>query len=119
MSFFVGLGIGVGVTSAAILADSPSSHIQRWRQGAEGEQATARALRGLANRGWTVVHDVDPGRGNIDHIAIGPPGIFLVDSKDLHGTVSVERGRLSVRHRSRHAEGAAPAPCGLGARLHT
>jgi Nuclease-related domain len=56
-------------------------------------------LRRLAKRGWTVVHDVDRGRGNIDHIVVGPSGIFLIDSKDLHGAASVERGRLSVRWR--------------------
>jgi hypothetical protein len=105
MSFFWGLGIGVGVTMAAILADSPPHHIERWRQGADGEKATARALRRLTRNGWVVVHDLDRRRGNIDHVLVGPPGIFLLDSKDLFGAVSVTGGRLSVRWREDPGDG--------------
>jgi len=39
------------------------------------------------------------GRGNIDHLLIGPPGVFLLDSKNLSGLLSVKAGVLSVRWR--------------------
>jgi hypothetical protein len=54
-----------------------------WRRGARGERRTARALRKLARHGWTVLHDVaiPSSRANGDHLLIGPPGVFLVDSK--------------------------------------
>jgi hypothetical protein len=90
---------------AAMIADSPPHHIERWRQGADGEKATARALRRLTRNGWVVAHDLDRGRGNIDHVVVGPPGIFLLDSKDLFGAVSVTRGRLSVRWREDPGDG--------------
>lgn len=53
-----------------------------WRVGAKGEETVARELERLGG-GWTVVHDVPVGdRGaNIDHVVIGPPGVFTVNSK--------------------------------------
>jgi hypothetical protein len=61
-----------------------------WRRGARGERRTARALRKLVRQGWTVLHDVAvPGsRANGDHLLIGPPGVFLVDTKAWHGTIT-------------------------------
>jgi len=48
---------------------------------AEGEKATAKALRGLVKSGWTLLNDVDWGRGNIDHVLVGPAGVFLLETK--------------------------------------
>ena len=47
--------------------------------------------------GWTALHDVHwPGRpqANIDHIAIGPGGIVIIDAKNWSGTVTVRDGAL-------------------------
>jgi Nuclease-related domain len=99
LGFYWGLGVGVAVALVMVLADSPPHHIERWRQGFEGEKATARALRRLKRAGWILVDDVDTGRGNIDHLLVGPAGVFLLESKNLHGLLSVERGVLSVRWR--------------------
>jgi hypothetical protein len=54
-----------------------------WRVGAEGEEIVAGQLEKLVKRGWTVVHDVPVGeRGsNIDHVLVGPGGVFTVNSK--------------------------------------
>lgn len=51
MRFWWGLGLGVGVGPVFAPADSPPQHIERWRQGAEGEKATARVLRRLVKDG--------------------------------------------------------------------
>jgi len=58
-----------------------------WRPRGAG---TARPLRKLLRQGWTVLHDVAvPGsRANGDHLLIGPPGVFLVDSKAWHGHIT-------------------------------
>ena len=51
--------------------------------GSIGEEQTAELLRQLGD-GWTVDHDVPRRRGgNYDHIVAGPPGAYLVDSKNL------------------------------------
>jgi nuclease-like protein len=89
---YLGIGLGIAITMTMVFFDSPPHHIERWRQGAEGEQATARALRRLVNGGWTPVHDVEIGHGNLDHILVGPPGVFLLETKKLHGAMTVERG---------------------------
>lgn len=70
--------------------------IENWQQGVWGEQATAKALRPLERGGWVVLHDLPAERGNVDHIAIGPGGVFLLDSKRLGGSASVTAGVLTV-----------------------
>lgn len=94
---YVAFAAGAALVMAAVLFDSPPAHIERWRQGAEGERRTARALRRLVRNGWTLINDVDTGHGNIDHILIGPPGVFMLESKNLHGDLSVRSGVLTVQ----------------------
>ncbi len=67
-----------------------SAETAAWRRGARGERRTARALRKLVRQGWTVLHDVavPSSRANGDHLLIGSPGVFLVDSKAWHGTIT-------------------------------
>lgn len=62
-----------------------------WRKGAIGEQAVGRRLDRLPHERWAVVHDVTIGsRGaNLDHLVIGAPGVFAVNTKHLSGTVTV------------------------------
>lgn len=46
---------------------------------------------------WTAFHDLQwPGArwGTLDHVVIGPPGVFVVDSEVLSGEVAVRDGRL-------------------------
>ena len=105
MPFFWGLGLGAATTTVMWAIDSPPPHIERWREGAEGEKATAKALRGLVRSGWTLVNDIDWGKGNIDHVLIGPAGVFVLETKKLRGICSVERGMLSVRWRADPEDG--------------
>jgi hypothetical protein len=58
-----------------------------WEQGAEGEEVVGQILEGLRERGWCVIHDVSFGRGNIDHIVVGPGGIFTIETKSRGGKV--------------------------------
>src|SRR5215212_4009186 len=53
-----------------------------WRCGAAGEQKTALVLRELGD-GWLAEHDLASERGNIDHLVIGPAGVFLLETKRL------------------------------------
>jgi hypothetical protein len=67
-----------------------SAETTGWRRGAKGEQLTARRLRRLG-RGWTIYHDlaIPSSRANADHLVIGPPGIFLIDSKHYRGRLTL------------------------------
>ncbi len=50
-----------------------------------GERMVAEHLDALKGQGWRVFHDVpgtDKGRKfNVDHVAVGPPGVFVVETK--------------------------------------
>jgi hypothetical protein len=69
----------------------------RRRRLAAGEQRTARLLGPLERQGWVVLHDLAvPGsRANLDHLVIGPGGVFVVDSKQFRGRLQLDpSGRL-------------------------
>ena len=57
-----------------------------WYWGVFGERRTAESLRYLGP-GWTVLHSVPIGTGgrDIDHVVVGPPGVFVINSKDHRG----------------------------------
>jgi len=69
----------------------PSAETRAWQRGAIGEQRTGRVLGDLERRGWRVLHDLAvPGsRANLDHLVIGPTGVFLVDSKQYRGRLQL------------------------------
>lgn len=95
--FWIGIGIGAGMAAALVLFDSPPAHVEKWRVGAEGERSTARTLRPLLRRDWVLFNDVDTGHGNIDHVLVGPAGVFVLESKRIAGKVRVEVDKLVVR----------------------
>jgi nuclease-like protein len=65
--------------------------VERRDRGAQGEEHVGSLLDGLSPEGWRVVHDASLGRGNIDHIVIGPAGVFTVETKSHPGPVRVGR----------------------------
>jgi len=66
-----------------------SAEASAWRTGARGERRTARRLRRLVRHGYVAFHDLAmPGsRANIDHLLIGPTGVFVIDSKQYSGRI--------------------------------
>jgi hypothetical protein len=65
--------------------------VDRWDRGADGEEHVGAVLDDLRSAGWLAIHDADLGRGNVDHIVIGPGGILTVETKSHAGRVSVAR----------------------------
>lgn len=60
-------------------------------------EATAHALGSLPAGMWAVIHDAawpDRALATIDHVVIGPQGVFVIDSKDWTGRITVEGGTL-------------------------
>jgi hypothetical protein len=95
------LGLVVGALAAMVagwaLRFRPSPDATAWRRGAAGERRTARLLDALERHGWAILHDLAvPGsRANIDHLAIGPGGVFVIDSKQYRGRLQLDpSGRL-------------------------
>jgi hypothetical protein len=95
----LGLVVGGLMATAAGwgLRFRPSPEAIAWRRGAVGERRTARLLGPLEHQGWVVPHDLAvPGsRANLDHLVIGPGGIFVIDSKQYRGRLQLDpSGRL-------------------------
>lgn len=51
------------------------------RQAADGEKAVGQYLEGLRKDGYQVFHDVLGPGFNVDHVLIGPAGVFTVETK--------------------------------------
>ncbi|MBM2620023.1 NERD domain-containing protein [Actinoplanes sp. LDG1-06] len=87
-----------------------------WRVGAAGEVKTARQLAKLTNPGlfdriapgrWYALHSIPIGeRGrDIDHLAIGPPGVFVINSKNHQELVTATDAAVFLGgRRTRYAE---------------
>ena len=73
----------------------PEPDPERWLRGAAGERATAALLADLPRR-FVVGHDLAlPGsRGNIDHVVIGPSGVYVIDSKAYRRRLRVRGGSV-------------------------
>jgi Nuclease-related domain len=63
--------------------------VDRHDRGAAGEEHVGGLLDELCADGWSVIHDASFGRGNVDHIALGPAGIFTIETKSRPGEVRV------------------------------
>jgi Nuclease-related domain len=58
-----------------------------WRVGAEGEEAVGAQLAALAKHGWRFLHAVRVGTqgSDIDHVAVGPGGVYTLNTKTHRG----------------------------------
>jgi nuclease-like protein len=75
--------------------------LDRRDRGASAEEQVGGLLDQLA--GWRVIHDASLGRGNVDHILIGPAGVFTVETKSHPGPVRVA-GVHGATIRQAHAQ---------------
>jgi len=69
------------------------AHETAWARGASGEEEVARQLGKYLGDRVAVLHDrrIPGSRANIDHIAIAPSGVWVIDSKRYDGKVAVSR----------------------------
>ncbi len=71
--------------------------LDRVQRGVRAEQSVARSLRRLlrARPYFYVVNAVPLGRGDIDHIVVGPTGVFVIETKGYSGKITIEDGTLA------------------------
>ena len=102
LAFASAIAVLVGVGFALALDRLPAD-AQAWRRGAQGERSTASYLTDLELAGFVVLHDrrMPGSRGNIDSIAIGPSGVWIIETKRLSGRVEILNERLWVRDQVR------------------
>lgn len=92
-----------------------------FERGAEGERVVAALLTQLPPE-WFVLNDLHwPGRekANIDHVVVGPTGVFVIDAKNWSGSVKVSNGCLRQNGYSRRSatDGGMEAARAIGALL--
>ncbi|QYH36221.1 DnaJ domain-containing protein [Salinibacterium sp. M195] len=95
MREWVGRGVNLDDPYDPALVRSAPREIRRTLADALAEEATARTVSTLGI-GFTVWHDVATGspERKIDHVVLGPTGVFAMLSEDFGGPVKVRRGEL-------------------------
>ncbi len=70
---------------STLLAMYKSKHVDKklnqLKQAFDGEKLVAEQLDTLRDEGFRVLHDLVNEKGNIDHILVGPKGVFTVETK--------------------------------------
>ncbi len=77
--------------------EKAESDERAWAAGAAGEKIVAERMGELERSGWLLLHDVHwPGRpkANLDHVAVGPGGVLVIDAKNWTGDVDLRSGGL-------------------------
>lgn len=70
-------------------------HVERFFKGARGEERVSSILTGLPPD-YHVFNDFQAERLHVDHVVVGPAGIFAVETKFWRGAVTIEDGHLLV-----------------------
>lgn len=84
--------LALAAIATMLWADPRVERALTWRvQGAVGEERVGAILEDLRAEGWSAVHDVATGRGNVDHIVVGPGGLFTIETKSRRGWADVDR----------------------------
>lgn len=87
--------------SLAVALSDERQPTKAWDRGAVGEERLGTRLNALAGAGLAVLHDrrIPGSKANIDHIAITPGGIWVIDAKRYKGRpeLKIEGGIIRPR----------------------
>jgi hypothetical protein len=65
-----------------------------YQKGADGENIVSRVLAKFPDD-FMIIHDLKTPFGNLDHVVVGPTGVFVLDTKNWRGVVSTDgKGEL-------------------------
>jgi len=94
------VGLGTVIVIAWLLNRS-FPEVVDWKHGAEAERKVGASLDALEPLGFVTLYDRRlRGRyGNIDAVTVGPPGVFVVETKWRGRGVEVINGRLEIGNR--------------------
>jgi len=70
-------------------------HVERFFKGARGEERVSGILKNLPGA-YHVFNDFVAGRAHVDHVVVGPAGVFAVETKFWRGKVTVEEGHVLI-----------------------
>jgi hypothetical protein len=85
----------IGLIAVAMLVVLFKINVRRWQSwscGKMGESAVTRALCRLPDE-YVLLNDLmlPDGKGNVDHLVIGPSGLFVIETKNYSGNVKCDR----------------------------
>lgn len=96
------------IGGALLALSKDPSHETVWARGASGEEHIAKFLAKYLNDEVRVLHDrrIPRTRANIDHIAVAPSGVWVIDSKRYKGKVAISKplfgkAKLTIAGRDR------------------
>ena len=71
---------------------------ERWAEGGAGEKLVARELDRLPRGTWSFWHDapISSTGANADHVLVGPPGVFCLDTNNLSEPATVNPSGVYV-----------------------
>jgi hypothetical protein len=79
------------------LLAAAAEHVHSWAVAAEGRRRTAQVLHSLDPGLWRVTQDIRlPDGGRADHLAVGPGGVYLLDSRAWEGLVTVDHKGATI-----------------------
>ncbi|MBO7182189.1 MAG: DUF4191 family protein [Kiritimatiellae bacterium] len=82
-----------------IFKKNHTSLVYGYFKGARGEEMVAGELARLP-ASWTIFNGlILPNGTDADHVAVGPQGIFIIETKHWRGNVSIEEGNLLANGR--------------------
>ncbi|NMM23267.1 MAG: NERD domain-containing protein [Phycicoccus sp.] len=95
-----------GALAISKAATLPAEQAEPWLMGAAGEQAVAATLDGLPVP-WSALHsiplgDPDSPTGDLDHLVVGPGGVYVINAKHHPGQAIFVKGDMVLV--ARHAQ---------------
>ncbi len=109
---FILLVLGLGVLGYSLLKGL--QRIERYFIGARGEEHVSGLLHKLADT-YHVYNDFKAGSLRVDHVVIGPSGVYAIETKCWRGKVTVEENHILLNgelpDRSPTAQAAREAQC--------
>lgn len=85
----------VAIGWAALKLHRARATVRRLQLGRNGERAVADVLEQLRVRGYRVFHDIQGDGFNVDHLLVGPQGLFVVETKTRSKPT---RGLATIRY---------------------
>ena len=83
--------IALAPLATSIARRSLGHLVHPWIAGLTGEREIAKQLEPLLHRGYDVIHDADLGRAAVDHIVVGPSGVFAIETKAFYTTETARK----------------------------
>ncbi|ACV74952.1 MAG: nuclease-related domain-containing protein [Zymomonas mobilis] len=94
---------GASITTSVYATKRIMARRKAFTAGLMGEMATAEYFTPLVREGWYLFHDLSFPRGNIDHVLVGPTGIFAIETKYRSKYADIKGGQGALAEYDGHS----------------